>query len=191
MRLQDTPDLPLDPPRLIQTKRLRLRPPRPGDAPVVFARYAQDAETTRFLSWRPHRSVDDTRQFIGLCLDDWAEARSFAYVIETRADPGRAAGMVQLTPVGHEGVLGYVLCADLRGRGYVPEALRPIIDWALAQPRFWRVSAFCDAENDASSRVMKKAGLSREGLMRRYSVFPNVSDVPRDCLIYAVTREEA
>lgn len=190
MRLQETPDRPLDPPRFVQTERLRLRPPRLADAPLIYRRYARDAETTRFLSWRPHESETDTAEFIGRCLDDWAEARSFAYVIELRQDPGRAAGMAQLSPLGHEIVLGYVLSPELRGRAIVPEALKPLIDWSLACDRIWRVSAFCDAENAASARVMIKAGLKREGLMRRYSVFPNVDSAPRDCLVYATTPED-
>ena len=163
MRLQDTPDRPLDPPRFVQTERLRLRPPRLADAPQIFQRYARDPGTTRYLSWRPHESEADTLDFLGRCLDDWAEARSFAYVLELRREPGRAAGMAQLSPYGHEMVLGYVLSPELRGFGLVPEALRPLIDWSLSDGRIWRVSAFCDAENAASARVMAKAGLKHEG----------------------------
>jgi ribosomal-protein-alanine N-acetyltransferase len=46
----------------------------------------------------------------------------------------------------------------------------------------------CDAENVASSRVLEKAGMTREGLLRRYAMHPNVSDEPRDSLCYALTK---
>ena len=48
--------------------------------------------------------------------------------------------------------------------------------------------ATCDAENNASARAMEKAGLTREGMLRRYIVHPNVSSEPRDSYMYAVTR---
>ena len=68
------------------------------------------------------------------------------------------------------------------------EALSSLVDWALAQPHIWRASAYCDADNSASARVMQKAGMEFEGVLRRYEVFPNVSSEPRDCLMYAKAR---
>jgi hypothetical protein len=35
---------------------------------------------------------------------------------------------------------------------------------------------------------MEKAGLGREGLLRRWSVHPNLGDEPRDCLSFARVR---
>jgi len=43
-------------------------------------------------------------------------------------------------------------------------------------------------ENLASARVLEKAGMHREGMLRRWSVHPNVSPEPRDCLCYAIVR---
>ena len=67
-------------------------------------------------------------------------------------------------------------------------AVRYVVAWALAQPSLFRVWAFCDVENPASARVMEKAGLLREGLLRRWHVCPTISLEPRDCLIYAKVR---
>jgi ribosomal-protein-alanine N-acetyltransferase len=65
------------------------------------------------------------------------------------------------------------------------EALTPIVEWALAQPRIFRVWATCDIENRRSARVLEKVGMQFEGVLRRYVVHPNVSDEPRDALLYA------
>jgi hypothetical protein len=46
------------------TPRLRARKPRLGDAQPIFESYATDDLVTRYLSWRPNRGVEDTRQFI-------------------------------------------------------------------------------------------------------------------------------
>jgi [ribosomal protein S5]-alanine N-acetyltransferase len=43
-------------------------------------------------------------------------------------------------------------------------------------------------ENLASARVMEKAGMTREGLLRRWIIHPNVSDEPRSCFSFAKVR---
>ena len=52
----------------------------------------------------------------------------------------------------------------------------------------YRVYAYCDVENLASARVMEKAGMSFEGVLRRWGVHPNRSSEPRDCRCYAAVR---
>ena len=68
------------------------------------------------------------------------------------------------------------------------EALAAATDWTLGQPGIWRISGVCDVENLASARVMEKAGLVREGVLRRWIVHPNLSDAPRDSFSYAKVR---
>ena len=68
------------------------------------------------------------------------------------------------------------------------EALFEVVRWALQQERVFRIGAVCDVENLGSARVMEKAGLVREGVLRRWMMHPNVSDEPRDCFSYARVR---
>jgi RimJ/RimL family protein N-acetyltransferase len=67
------------------------------------------------------------------------------------------------------------------------EALSAAVAWARTMPRIRRVWAVCDVDNRASARVMEKAGLVFEGVLRRWAVHPNISPVPRDCTCYAAT----
>jgi RimJ/RimL family protein N-acetyltransferase len=68
------------------------------------------------------------------------------------------------------------------------EALAEVVRWALYQDTIWRIGAVCDVENVASARVMEKVGLTKEGILRRWIMHPNVSDLPRDCFSYARVR---
>jgi hypothetical protein len=43
-------------------------------------------------------------------------------------------------------------------------------------------------DNSASARVLEKAGLLREGILRRCALHPNVSDERRDVYLYARSR---
>ncbi len=173
------------PPELLRTERLALRRPRIGDAPALFRAYATDAEVTRFLIWQAHESVNDTTKFLEGCDTQWNSDDSYPYVIGTPPDAADPSGMIHIRPGKHGADFGYALARSQWGNGYMAEALKALADWCLAQPSVFRVSAFCDVENFASARVMQKAGLQFEGLLRRYNVHPNVSAEPRDVLIFA------
>ncbi len=84
--------------------------------------------------------------------------------------------------------MGFVVARPYRGRGYTTEAAQPIVGWSLAQPGIYRVSAVCNTENLASTRVLEKIGMQLEGTLRRWDVHPNISDAPRDCLCYAAVK---
>lgn len=176
------------PPTTIATVRLRLRQPHLDDAPALFARYTQDPEVTRYLVWRPHQHVAETLAFLQRCAAVWADGAGFPYVIE-RLDDGALLGMIEFRIDRFKAEYGYVLARDAWGHGYMSEALTCLVEWALAQPAIYRAAAFCDVDNPASARVMAKAGMGYEGLLRRYSVHPNVSDIPRDCHVYARVRQ--
>ena len=80
---------------------------------------------------------------------------------------------------------GYVLARASWGQGLMAEALAEVVDWALRQSSVWRIG---DVENLASARVMEKASLEREGVLRRWGVDPNLGETPRDCFSYAKVR---
>ena len=84
--------------------------------------------------------------------------------------------------------MGYVLARAHWGLGFMSEAARTLVERALAEPDVHRVWAVCDVENRASARVLEKAGMEREGMLRRWAI-ANVSPVPRDCWCYARVKE--
>ncbi|MBU0510196.1 MAG: GNAT family N-acetyltransferase, partial [Chloroflexi bacterium] len=167
----------MNPPERIETERLVLRKPRMEDAPVIFETYAQDPEVTRYLVWKPHKNLQETEQFLLACGELWRTGKDFAYAI-TLKDMETLIGMFGLHPMNLKLEVGYALARPYWGKGYMTEALRAVIDWAFAQPEIYRVQAICDVENIGSARVMEKADMAREGLLRRYVLHPNISAEP-------------
>ena len=174
-------------PEMVRTERLLLRRPLPGDADAIFLAYAQDHDVTRYLMWRPHSSVETTRAFIADCDDLWKSLTAYAYVITGKED-GKPIGMIDFRPERPRADFGYVLAKSHWGRGLMPEAASALIAITLAQPAIFRVQATCDVDNRASARVLEKSGMTREGLLKRYIMHPNVSPEPRDSFLYAITR---
>ena len=96
--------------------------------------------------------------------------------------------MISARVDGPKWELGYVLARSHWSRGYMTEVVKAVIGCALSQPGIYRVWSVCDIENVASARVMEKAGMTKEGILRRWSVHPNVSAAPRDSYCYSMTR---
>ncbi len=172
-------------PEDMETKRLRLRRARTRDAPMLFRAYSSDPEVTRYLTWDTHGSVDDMRAFLERAHDAWESGSEFVWVIEERSG-GAAVGTISVRPVGRRAGIGYVLARDRWNRGYMTEALTHLIAWLSAQEGIARIEALCDVDNLASQKVMEKAGMTREALLRRRMVLPNLSPKPRDMYLYSV-----
>ena len=175
------------PPETFETERLILRAPRASDAQAIFEGYARDAEVVRYLIWRPHEDLRETEQFLEVCAAGWAAGDDFPWAV-TLKPAGALVGMLGLRPRGFKAEVGYVLARGFWGRGLAAEALRPVVAWALARPEIFRVWALCDVDNRASARVLEKVGMTREGLLRRSTMHPNVGDEPRDSYCYAIVK---
>jgi RimJ/RimL family protein N-acetyltransferase len=174
-------------PETVETRRLHLRRPVAADADAIFRAYAQDPQVTRYLVWMPHTSVETTRKFVADCENRWKSVAAFPYVI-ARNGSGELLGMIEIRPNRHRAEFGFVLARAHWGNGFMPEAISAMIELTLGQPSIYRMEATCDVDNKASARALEKAGLSREGLLRRYIIHPNVSPQPRDSLLYAITK---
>jgi len=157
------------------------------DAPAIFEGYAQDPEVTRYLTWKPHQNIREAEEFLLACGRLWREKKDFTYTI-TLKDDDRFMGMFGLHPMKLMIEVGYALAHPHWGKGFMTEALRAVVDWAFTQPDIFRVQAFCDVDNIGSAHVMEKAGMQREGLLRRYVLHPNISNEPRDVYLYSIVR---
>ncbi len=176
-------------PEIILTERLQLRPPTEADAERMFARYCQDAEVCRYMSWRPHKSLDDSLAFVSKTIADNAVGFLAARLIFSR-ETGELLGSIGGAIQSHRVQFGYCLARDAWGRGYATEAAQAYVAEIMNDPRVWRIQAYCDVENVASARVLEKAGLMLEGTLRRHMVLTNLGDEPRDVFCYAKVREK-
>ena len=175
------------PPEILETSRLLLRLPVLDDADAIFQKYAQDREVTKYLVWRPHESIHVTKASVRRFMQCWEDGTSFPWVVVHKNDHA-LIGMIELRIEPFCADLGYVLAREYWGNGYATEMTKSVVEWALAQENIYRVWATCDVENPASARVLEKAGMQREGVLRRFIVHPNVSAEPRDSYCYSAVK---
>lgn len=175
-------------PEELLTARLLMRPPLEADCEEIFARYAHDPQVTRFLSWRPHTSVNHTIEFRRKALADVEAGRAFQWLIRS-SETHKVLGMIGLRVDGHRVHLGYCLARETWGQGIATEAASAVVAAAMHEPTVWRLQAVCDIENRASARVLEKIGLTFEGTLRRYMILPNLGEIPRDVHCFARVRD--
>jgi RimJ/RimL family protein N-acetyltransferase len=82
--------------------------------------------------------------------------------------------------------IGYWLGEQFWGRGISTAAVIALTDYAFQNLKLTRVFAVPFARNDASVRVLEKAGYLREGLLRRSAI---KDGVVLDQFMYAKTNE--
>ena len=177
----------MKPPETFKSSRLLLRLPTMDDAELIFQKYAQDPEVSKYLSWRPHENIDVTREFLRRCIQRWKDETAFPWVIAIK-DDNTLLGMIEIRIHKFHADFGYGIARQYWDHGYTTEAATIVIQWALEQLSIYRVWAICDVENVASTRVMEKAGMQREGILRRFTIHPNISSEPRDCFCYSVVK---
>lgn len=150
----------------IETERLRVRALTDADAEPLHRIYG-DVETMRYIGahGRPTADLDGTRRTLAfLRAHDEREGFSLWAVDERDGEPMVGiAGLLLVEGEGPEVEAAYLIRRDRWRRGYATEALRAVLACAHEGLGIERVVALAYPENDASRRVMEKAGMRADG----------------------------
>ena len=127
--------------------------------------YAGDKEWSRYLPIPHPYSEADARKFIaGQVLLNWQEHASWAIEHEQRVIGGVNLRFVSDLQIGE---MGYAIARPFWGHGLATEAASAVIDAAFKTcPTVVRLRAMANARNVASTRVLEKIGMTREGVLR-------------------------
>lgn len=142
---------------------VRLRRLAVEDAEAYFA-LAQLPEVQRSNIGGP-KTLEGVRERCALAESEWlAGVRAACAVVD--AATGEFAGDIGLyyhEPFLRQAIIGYSLRPEFRGRGLASRAARLLSDWAMADAGVVRVAAGTFPYNEASRRVLERAGFVREG----------------------------
>ena len=154
--------------RRIETERLILRPFREDDAEAIFSGWANDPEVTRYLTWNPHRSLEDTKAILSCWL---SEESPFRFGIERKED-GKLIGSIDVAKF-EESVpeIGYCLSRSAWGNGYMTEACLAFRDY-LVSVGYPEIILTAVKENHHSIRVFQKCGFVYEKTRENVPISP-------------------
>lgn len=157
---------------IIHSERLLIRDHIESDLSPMHA-WVSDQEVMKYLNWKTS-SLTETKNYLDDAINENCRANRkkyfFAVVLK---DSGEVIGDVGFTVIsrgGNGGVAdsGFFLLKEYWGAGYATEAFNLLIKFAFTQACIHKVIAGCDAENEASKRVMIKCGLSKEGEFKQH-----------------------
>lgn len=143
----------------LASQRLRLREMHDNDLEALFAIYG-DSETMRYAS----DPVFPDRTIVALMLDSVRRLRasgaSLEWAIADRESDRLigVCGIHSYQPATHTAEIGGMLIRELWGRGYMPEALQLVIDYARSQLALAWLLADIHPSNDRSLQLFRGLG---------------------------------
>lgn len=170
----------------------------------VFAHYercsrheANIEEVTRYLPWKPHETVEETRDFVASCEAEWEEGTRAEYVIRPRAGEEGASDVAGACSLRVDwetstGTPGIWLRAPFWGRGYAGERARALAALAFDRLDLQLVSVPVQDGNRKSRRAVEayveELGGQYDGIVRNSTRRPDGSIVDRHR--YTITRQQ-
>lgn len=156
--------------QIIETARLTLRPFTMDDADAMFRNWASDDEVTKYITWPAHENMEVTKAV----LTDWTAAYespdryNWAIVLkENGPEPIGNISVVRVREKTRTATMGYCMSRAHWGKGIMPEALGAVLDFLFDQVGFNRIEADHDTNNPNSGAVMRKCGMTYEGVRRQ------------------------
>jgi ribosomal-protein-alanine N-acetyltransferase len=149
------------------TPRLRLSSLFPEQS-LRLAELADDPWVAAYTAGMPSPyTVDAASDFIARSA--LAAEREEDYVFGIHLHSNELIGVINLRPsIRHRsGHLGYWIGAAFRNQGFMTEAVQETMRFGFGTLELHRIHTACMAENQASARVLEKAGLEREGCSRQ------------------------
>ena len=161
-----------DIPESFESERLVIRAPRPGDGPALHEAIEESrAELRPWMPWaNEHQTMDDSEGYARRAYSEFLGRRDLPLFLFLRQDGifvgGSGLHGIEWTVPRFE--IGYWVRTSMTGRGYATEATRRIADFAFEDLGAERMEIWCDARNERSATVARRAGFRLETTMRRH-----------------------
>lgn len=158
--------------KTLETDRLVLRQFRYNDAEYMFKNWASDPKVTEFLTWPPHTNIEVTKTVLNNWIERYSDPSVYNWVIElknTKEIIGNIS-VIKLDEKIEAADIGYCMGTIWWGQAIMPEALKAIITFLFDEVNLNRIAACHDSNNPKSGKVMIKAGMKLEGVLRASAI---------------------
>ena len=174
----------------LESDRLILRKFTLDDVEGVYKNYATDPECCKFLSWEVHNNMEETKTLLETWVNDYDNG-ALRWIVELK-DTNEIIGSISVVSlkIKHSiAEIGYCYGSKFWGNGYATEALRTVIEYLLNDCGIYLVEAGHISGNPASGRVMEKAGMHKDAILRdrRINKFTKERN---DLIVYSIKKEE-
>ena len=149
----------------LRTDRLEISPLDAQDA-EAFVRYRQDEDVARWQGWEPNYGASDAADLIASQPSTDLPTHGGWLQLAIRDPSTRTllgdAAIHRLEEPADTYEIGVTLAPASQGRGIASEAITRILGYLFTAGNAHRVTANCDARNDAVARLLVGVGMRNE-----------------------------
>ena len=151
--------------KAIETERLNLRKYKLTDAEEIFLHWTSDEE----IRWEFHKTAEETQHELKKWIKDYDRIDFYEWGIELKENRQiiGAIAAIQCNDKLLSCELVYNISRYYRRQNLMTEAVKAVISFLFSEVGFNRIEARHDIDNPASGRVMEKAGMKFEGILRQ------------------------
>ena len=162
-----------------------------NDRASLFAAVRESiTELCQWMVWcHPQYSADEVSAFIAGCDAAWTSGERYSFAIYDRLD-GAILGSVGLSAIDRRhqlANLGYWVRTGRTRRGVATAAVDLAARFAFTQTNLQRLEMIIPVENEASLRVAKRTGATREGTLRSRIL---LNGSPHDAALFSLVRSD-
>lgn len=139
------------------TERLFLRKFNLNDAESMFYNYASDPEVTKYLTWNPHKNLEETRSILQCWVEQYKKPERINYAIILKENNQLIGGIDVCGYKEGVPVIGYVLSKKYWNNGLMTEAFKCLINY-LFSLGYKKILVDACVDNVGSNKVIKKCG---------------------------------
>lgn len=174
----------------IETERLILRKMELSDIQKAFDHWLSDERVSDHRVSAAHNSVAETIDRIEKIISNYANKEFCWWAIERKVDR-ELIGEIDLYDFDNTTgncEVSYSIGYEWWNQGYGTEVLKEVVEFGFQYMNIHKISAAHNTDNPASGKLMRKAGLVQEGIIRH--MVRNAKNQYKDCVVYGILQED-
>lgn len=154
----------------LETNRLVLRQINLNDINSIFNCWMKDENVSKYMCWKASDNIEDAKEFVEFELTNIDNTNWNRWIIQTK-DNSTIIGtcLIFFNDEENNWDISYNLGSKYWGNGYITEAMKEVMSYAINVLNIKECIAVHAIENPSSGNVIKKLGFIYE------------KDVPYEC----------
>jgi len=161
---------------VLQTSNLVLRQLTTNDKQALFNLFSDPAVSSA-RERHPFTVIEESSIMLKQIDDNYRNTTGIRWGIEHRetSELIGTIGLKSSVPISShgEGIIRFELVESERGKGYMTEALKPVVDFAMDVIRFHKLSAEFFSDDEAIPHLLSKVGFELDFKEVRYNASLN------------------
>ncbi len=174
----------------LESERLILRKFSINDADEMYKNWTSDDLVTKYLPWDTHKDIEETKMILTLWEEDYKKDYPYRYAVVIK-DTNELIGSIDIVEndvKNNIGEIGYCYSRNSWNKGYATEALKLFMEFLFIECDYRVLFLKHHSDNEGSGRVMAKAGLIKDGILKNRILDKDGSS--KHLIYYSITKKE-